>query len=804
MIGLENMDVKLKFVVIIAIVASIGLIGFTIVWAVPTPTISLSNLTPQPAAINLSDSSNADRMSVVKVNGTNIHVVWLDSTNQDILYKRSTDSGATFGSTVTVGDGTGYWLSTSPVDMDVVGTKVYIVWATSNEGSANGIKFSKSTDNGATFSSPVNISAGERPKISADGDNVNIIGWGYTSNDNIKLVRSTNSGGTFSSFITVGVGGIVSDIDSQGDYLYIVARTGSDTIKIHRSTNGGSTFSSATLTTCSDFPSIEYTSTNIHFSCGYGSLMYQYSNDNGETWSGALSISSDYAPVAPSISNGTNIVMMWRHHGHASNGAQIWFSSSSDNGLTFGTPSKIDGLGKNYNSQEPSIHADDSLIAATFTACTNNLSSNICNIFFTKSTDGGTTFTPPGGSSTISHVIGSNTNEQIFNATNIANSVIDIPSISPSNDYTIITRNLNVTIPASTTPTDTSHSQLTIKNSTRSINTVSNPSASVVGTIQELGYTNSTSISFDKMVKLTFEGTTGSTPFFINATDTYTINSCSGTPATASQAASDSTITSGARECYWTASNATKFVWTYHFTAFGTGNNFGSSTSSSSSSSSSSGGGKSTCDSKGFGVGQSLRVYEISYDIATNEVQTIAYSTCSKVKVELISDSGRQILGLSEIQPFLEEKRVVYSGILPRDSNSFTILVTNERNEFSEKFFIKGDSVLKQYSGETGYTSAQQGAIPIQKQVPDWVKNNAKWWSEGQVDDSTFTQGIGYLIKEKIIGIDSLPEQASDVAEQKVPDWIRNNAKWWADGMISEDDFMMGIKYLVEQGIIQV
>lgn len=88
--------------------------------------------------------------------------------------------------------------------------------------------------------------------------------------------------------------------------------------------------------------------------------------------------------------------------------------------------------------------------------------------------------------------------------------------------------------------------------------------------------------------------------------------------------------------------------------------------------------------------------------------------------------------------------------------------------------------------------------------VPDWIKNNAKWWADGQVDDSTFTQGIGFLIKEKIIGIASLPEQASDVAEQKVPDWIKNNAGWWADGMISEDDFIKGITYLVESGIIKV
>ena len=91
--------------------------------------------------------------------------------------------------------------------------------------------------------------------------------------------------------------------------------------------------------------------------------------------------------------------------------------------------------------------------------------------------------------------------------------------------------------------------------------------------------------------------------------------------------------------------------------------------------------------------------------------------------------------------------------------------------------------------------------LPI---IPEWIKNNAKWWSDGQVDDSTFSQGIGFLIKEKVISISSLPPQASAVSEEKIPDWIKNNAMWWADGMISEDEFLRAIKYMVENGIVKV
>jgi len=35
--------------------------------------------------------------------------------------------------------------------------------------------------------------------------------------------------------------------------------------------------------------------------------------------------------------------------------------------------------------------------------------------------------------------------------------------------------------------------------------------------------------------------------------------------------------------------------------------------------------------------------------------------------------------------------------------------------------------------------------------VPEWIKNNAGWWADGQIDDETFVQGIEYLVKIGII-----------------------------------------------------
>ena len=38
-------------------------------------------------------------------------------------------------------------------------------------------------------------------------------------------------------------------------------------------------------------------------------------------------------------------------------------------------------------------------------------------------------------------------------------------------------------------------------------------------------------------------------------------------------------------------------------------------------------------------------------------------------------------------------------------------------------------------------------------EIPEWIKNNAGWWAEGIIDDEAFVNGIQYLVKEKIIQI---------------------------------------------------
>jgi hypothetical protein len=87
--------------------------------------------------------------------------------------------------------------------------------------------------------------------------------------------------------------------------------------------------------------------------------------------------------------------------------------------------------------------------------------------------------------------------------------------------------------------------------------------------------------------------------------------------------------------------------------------------------------------------------------------------------------------------------------------------------------------------------------------IPEWIKNNAGWWADGQIPDSAFLQGIQFLIKEGIMVIP--PTETSGASgSQEVPAWIKNNAEWWAEGQIDDNAFVSGIQYLIKVGIIVV
>ncbi len=131
----------------------------------------------------------------------------------------------------------------------------------------------------------------------------------------------------------------------------------------------------------------------------------------------------------------------------------------------------------------------------------------------------------------------------------------------------------------------------------------------------------------------------------------------------------------------------------------------------------------------------------------------------------------------------------------PDDSRAPQYYINRYNNESSYKEWFDSQFPNKSIHQVLGFPDP----IP----VPDWIKNNAEWWATGKISDKEFISGVEFMIQNSIMIIPNLPEsQISD--DKDIPAWIKNNANWWALDKISEEEFVNGIKYLIQQGIIAV
>jgi len=93
-------------------------------------------------------------------------------------------------------------------------------------------------------------------------------------------------------------------------------------------------------------------------------------------------------------------------------------------------------------------------------------------------------------------------------------------------------------------------------------------------------------------------------------------------------------------------------------------------------------------------------------------------------------------------------------------------------------------------------------------QIPGWIKDVASWWANDQISENEFVTGIEYLINNNIILLHSIPcneKIESQYGDTKsVPDWIKNNASWWSDNLIDDIDFINGLQYLIKHKIIKI
>lgn len=168
-----------------------------------------------------------------------------------------------------------------------------------------------------------------------------------------------------------------------------------------------------------------------------------------------------------------------------------------------------------------------------------------------------------------------------------------------------------------------------------------------------------------------------------------------------------------------------------------------------------------------------------------------AYSITDSSEKEIWSNIGTSQAHLGILVPHGISQETVL--IPTSDQYQLKLILTGQNSQNFEEFFISKSN----FSISQSIKQEQKSTI-----VPSWIKNNAGWWSEGIVGDQEFIQSIQFLINEKILNISVIESKSSESKE--IPTWIKKNAGWWSEGLISERDFVKGIEFLVGQGIIRV
>jgi len=172
-------------------------------------------------------------------------------------------------------------------------------------------------------------------------------------------------------------------------------------------------------------------------------------------------------------------------------------------------------------------------------------------------------------------------------------------------------------------------------------------------------------------------------------------------------------------------------------------------------------------------------------------------------ETEIFVQVALRFTDVEQTMAAIERARYFADGIIIVYIPSGFVPCPNCTLENLETVLVSINSMRLHSSSKTDIPITENDQTNQKIKIPDWVRNNAKWWSEGSIGDNHFALGIQYMIKTEIIKI---PITENDQTNQKIkiPDWVRNNAKWWSEGSIGDNEFALGIQYLIKIGIILV
>jgi len=138
-----------------------------------------------------------------------------------------------------------------------------------------------------------------------------------------------------------------------------------------------------------------------------------------------------------------------------------------------------------------------------------------------------------------------------------------------------------------------------------------------------------------------------------------------------------------------------------------------------------------------------------------------------------------------------------------------TNLINTKFSSQDSDIILYGDLINKTESGVAWLyifgintdQSVNKQLVETKTHIPNWIKKNAGWWVDGAISNTDFLKGIEYLVQHGII---SVPHTEKQHNVDKIPNWVKQNAALWYEGKIDDKTFAAGIQYLISTGIISV
>ena len=141
------------------------------------------------------------------------------------------------------------------------------------------------------------------------------------------------------------------------------------------------------------------------------------------------------------------------------------------------------------------------------------------------------------------------------------------------------------------------------------------------------------------------------------------------------------------------------------------------------------------------------------------------------------------------------------------ENEKFSVYVNGQEKKIIQSIDDRGNwhvayTVNPLESGQVLITGFKEGWDPGEKiLIPDWIRINAGWWTTELAGDEVFVRGLEFMIKEKIIILNTDKIKNN---ETSIPNWFKNTTNWWIEDKIDNETFVNVLQNLIDREIIRI